>query len=262
MHLDAARTAAVLGVDLEAAWPTLAPHWDALEPDRYLADGGRSRRRRHACFEIAGSDVRRLPHRPHLQRREHNHLFGDLPRWFAPMDPSLDHDPTLARVLRVGAALFAPGAVAEAEVHLFRVLAEADRPGEPTPEGIHRDGVDGVCVLLVARCGIVGGCSTITDTEGRVLARPQLRARGEALLLDDTRVRHGTEPIHPLAPDGVGRPEPIAPDGVGRPEPIAPDTVGHRDVLVVTFRARPGAASRPGARSAPRGPGGPDRGLA
>ena len=106
VHLDPAQAARVLGVDLGAVVPTLAAHWDALSPDRYLADGGRSRRRRHACFEVAGTDVRRLPHRPHVQRREHNPLFGDLPRWFAPMSPTLDDDPTLGRVLRLGAALF------------------------------------------------------------------------------------------------------------------------------------------------------------
>ncbi len=218
-HLDAEQTAAVLGVDLDATWPTLASHWDALAPDRYLADGGRSRRRRHACFEIAGADVRRLPHRAHLQRREHNPLFGDLPRWFAPMDPALDDSPVLAALLRLGAALFTPHATCEAEVHLFRVVAEPDRPGEPTPEGIHRDGVDGVCVLLVERDGVDGGRSTITDAAGRVLARPLLAARGEVLLLDDTRVRHGTEAI----------------------VSALPGTTGHRDVLVITFRSPSGA---------------------
>lgn len=208
-------------MDLDADVPALAAHWDGLSPDRYLADGGRSRRRRHACFEITGADVRRLPPRPHVQRREHNPLFGDLPRWFAPMSATLDDDPTLDRMLRLGAALFTPHAACDAEVHLFRVVAEADRPGEPTPEGIHRDGVDGVCVLLVARVGVEGGRTTITDSDGHVLARPLLATRGDMLLLDDASVRHGTDAV------------------VSSP----PDAVGHRDVLVVTFRARTHAGS-------------------
>jgi hypothetical protein len=230
-RLDPAQTALVLGVDLDVGVPALAAHWDALPPDRYLADGGRSRRRRHACFEVAGADVRRLPHRPHVQRREHNPLFGDLPRWFAPMSPALDDDPTLDRVLRLGAALFTPHAACDAEVHLFRVVADADRPGEPTPEGIHRDGVDGVCVLLVARVGIEGGRTTLTDADGRVLARPLLATRGDALLLDDARVRHGTDAI----------------------VPSSPATAGHRDVLVVTFRAHARLQAVSDASSASRG---------
>jgi hypothetical protein len=36
-----------------------------------------------------------------------------------------------------------------------------DEPGQPTPEGVHRDGVDYVLVLMVRRTNIAQGTTTI-----------------------------------------------------------------------------------------------------
>ena len=48
------------GTDL-AGLAALVPSWDRLAADGYLKDGGRYRRRRHACFVAEGDDVRRAP---------------------------------------------------------------------------------------------------------------------------------------------------------------------------------------------------------
>ena len=47
------------------------------------------------------------------------------------------------------------------EVHQFRIEARAERGGQPTPEGTHRDGVDYVLVLLVGRRNIASGVTTV-----------------------------------------------------------------------------------------------------
>ena len=50
------------------------------------------------------------------------------------------------------------GAVAwHVELHQFRIEALPGMPGMPTPEGMHRDGVDYVLVLLVSRSNIGSG---------------------------------------------------------------------------------------------------------
>ena len=43
----------------------LQPNWNDLPPDAYLRDGGRYRRRRHACFVVDGERVEAAPHRAH-----------------------------------------------------------------------------------------------------------------------------------------------------------------------------------------------------
>ena len=105
------------------------------------------------------------------------------------------------------------------EVHQFRIEARAGAPGEPTPEGIHRDGVDYVLVLLVNRDNIVSGETTVYDLSGSPLGAFTLTDPFDATLIDDARVAHGVTPVTPL--DARRR--------------------GCRDVLVVTLRRADGA---------------------
>ena len=99
------------------------------------------------------------------------------------------------------------------EAHPFRIDT-TDGIGRPTPEGAHRDGVDLVVVVLVARQGIKGGETRVFDARGPQGLRFTLTEPWSALLLDDERVIHESTPIQPV--DGAA--------------------VGHRDTLVLTFR--------------------------
>lgn len=207
-------------------WPQFTASWDALAPDAYLASVGRHRRRRHAVFLADAQGIQRAAHQPHYQSLAYNTLQGDLERWFEPVQAD---GPSLRRVLGFCHACF--GALAPAvdrwhvEVHQFRIEARADEAGEPTPEGVHRDGVDYVLVLLIDRTNIESGTTTIHAADGRLLGSFTLTHPFDAALVDDARVFHGVTAVTPVDPD--------------RP--------AHRDVLVVTFRdaarARSGAAA-------------------
>jgi hypothetical protein len=100
------------------------------------------------------------------------------------------------------------------ELHQFRVEAQAGMVGKPTPEGMHRDGVDWVLVLLVRRENVASGETSIGDLQGRLLGSFTLSEAMEAALVDDDRVYHGVTPVAPI-------------------DPAKP---AYRDVLVVTFR--------------------------
>lgn len=212
--LSGASVAALTGastVDLAA----LEPFWDDLPPDAYLKDGGRYRRRRHACFVVVGERVTQAPHRAHWQPLEYNALHGGMQRLFEPMSDAmlaLPAWPALLRWLaRVCSALKGERAW-YAEAHPFRIDT-TDGIGRPTPEGAHRDGVDLVAVFLVARHGVKGGETRVFDAAGPNGQRFTLSEPWSVLLLDDARVIHETTPIQPL------------------------DAQGHRDTLVVTLRA-------------------------
>ncbi|MES2714956.1 MAG: 2OG-Fe dioxygenase family protein [Pseudomonadota bacterium] len=218
--LDAASLARLAGVaaaDL-AAW---APLWDDLPPDAFLKDGGRYRRRRHGCFVVqpAAGTVQAVPHRAHWQPVEYNALHGGIERWFAPLQPAMAEAAAWQRLLCSLAARSAVlrGLDADApcyvEAHPFRIDT-TDGIGRPTPEGAHRDGVDLVVVVLVARQGIKGGETRVFDARGPQGLRFTLTEPWSALLLDDERVIHESTPIQPV--DGAA--------------------VGHRDTLVLTFR--------------------------
>ncbi len=157
-----------------------------------------------------------MPHRPHWQPLEYNALHGGIERWFDPLPDSLSADLNWLQLLRglanVADALRGAGTWA-IEAHPFRIDT-TDGIGRPTPEGAHRDGVDLVVVMLVARHNIKGGETRVFDADGPNGVRFTLNEPFSALLLDDARVIHETTPI----------------------QPADPENHGWRDTLVLTFR--------------------------
>jgi hypothetical protein len=201
-------------------WPAFADSWNRLATDTYMADGGRYRKRRYATYESApGGAITRAPHQPHFQTLDYNPLNGGVPRWFEPVETEMGAGASMTAILRFCHELFgqfAAGAAWHIEVHQFRIEARSGEQGRPTPEGLHRDGVDYVLVLLIGRQNIASGVTTIHSLDGQHLGHFTLTHPFDAAILDDTRVAHGVTPVEPL-------------------DPAAP---AHRDVLVVTFRRR------------------------
>ncbi len=211
---------ALLGIGADGL-AGFAESWDDLGEDRFMADGGRYRRRRHATFDVSEAGVTRLPHRPHYQATDFNPLNGGVERWFEPVRDAVATHPAMRTVLGTCRDLFdALTPVASrppswfVEAHQFRIEATAKGLGQPTPEGAHRDGVDWVLVMLLARKNIASGVTTISDLERRELGSFTLTETFDSAIVDDSRVYHGVTPV----------------------EPIDPTKPAYRDVLVVTFR--------------------------
>ena len=201
-------------------WDSFGASWNRLELDTYMADGGRYRRRRHAVFSAnAGTAIVREPHQPHYQALDYNPLHGGVARWFEPIADDVANGATLKAVLDFCQQLFealAPASRAwRIEVHQFRIEARAGEAGRPTPEGLHRDGVDYVLVLLVNRRNINSGTTSIHALDGRTLGQLTLTEPLDAALVDDARVAHGVTAV----------------EAVDATQPA------YRDVLVVTFKA-------------------------
>lgn len=200
-------------------WDAFAESWNRLELDAYMADGGRYRRRRHAMFSAPSSgSIVRKPHGPHYQSIDYNPIHGGIERWFEPIEEPIGSGTSLTTILSFCRATFArlASTVAEwhVEVHQFRIEARPNEIGRPTPEGLHRDGVDYVLVLLVSRRNIASGVTTIHGAGGVMLGQFTLAAPFDAAIVDDNRVAHGVTPV----------------------EAIDPALPAFRDVLVVTFR--------------------------
>jgi hypothetical protein len=190
-------------------WPALAASFDHLALDTYMADGGRYRRRRHAVLTCdAGSDQPvPAPRRPHYQALDYNPLNGGVERWYEPVEPSLLAGPSLRAVLSFGARFFRrlrPGAAWTIELHQFRIEASAAAKGLPTPEGLHRDGVDCVLVALVRRVNVRSGTTSVHaglgPERGALLGSFTLTDPLDAALVDDARVLHGVTAVEPVDP--------------------------------------------------------------
>ena len=202
-------------------WREFAASWNDLGVDAYMADGGRYRRRRFGIFRAAADGISRKPHQPHYQSRDYNPLNGGVERWFEPITAAVGAHPAMTAILDTCQALFTrmtPAALRplawHVEIHQFRIEARPGEAGRPTPEGMHRDGVDWVLVLMVRRENIASGETTIYDLQKRPLGSFTLAVPLDAAWVDDSRVYHGVTAVTPI-------------------DPLLP---AYRDVLVVTFR--------------------------
>lgn len=193
--------------ELEAAgalddWATFADSWNRLSEDTFMADGGRYRQRRYGVFHCdhAGK-VSRRPEQPHYQSRDRNPLNGGIQRWFDPILPEIASGATMQTVLAYCHRLF--GSLQpetqdwHVEAHQFRIIAQPGVEGRPTPEGMHRDGVDYVLVMLVRRNEVESGVTTIANLDKQPLGSFTLSTAFDAALVNDRHVYHGVTPIVP-----------------------------------------------------------------
>lgn len=217
--LPRAQALALLPAQAGVDWAMFAGSWNGLGLDEHMADGGRYRRRRHAVFAASRArGVERLPDAPHYQALHYNRLNGGIERWFQPILPEIADSAAFGALSEFAHALFSQLAPEverwQVEAHQFRIEALPGQPGQPTPEGVHRDGVDYVLVALVDRHNIREGTTTIHAADGIQLGAFTLTEALDIALVDDQRVWHGVTAV----------------------EPMDPDAPAWRDVLVLTFK--------------------------
>lgn len=200
-------------------WADFQESWNHLEQDQFMKDGGTYRFRRHGIYSATpGAEVQLEPPQPHYQSVAYNTLNGGVARYFSPITPFVASGKILISALEMCRSTFsqlAPFYDWHIEVHQFRIVATSDET-LPTPEGIHRDGVSFVFMMLVNRVNVLNGETSIYNRDRHQLARYTLAKPFEAAIVNDERTMHGVTPI--LAEDVTQR--------------------GYRDVLVITFNKR------------------------
>ena len=146
-------------------------------------------------------------------------MVGGIERWFEPIHADVVSSAAMQNILAFCCRLFGalrPNTDWKIESHQFRIEARSDAPGRPTPEGVHRDGVDYALVLLISRTNIKSGTTTVHDLDDHTLGSFTLTAPLDTAIVDDARVKHGVTAV----------------------EPIDPNRAAYRDVLVITFKAK------------------------
>lgn len=190
--------------------------WEDLPADNFLNDGGHYRFRRYSVFNwIMNDELVLLPHEPHYQSTYRNNMNGGIYRDFEPIKKSTIENPVLKSFIQLIAPQFSfkDEKSWRVQAHQFRIVANAEEAGNPSPEGIHRDGADFILIMVLKRENITGGVNHIYDDSKRLIFGSVLTEPGDALLIDDQAVWHGVSEIYPI-------------------DPAKP---AYRDVLVLTF---------------------------
>ena len=205
--------------DALSDWHEFTDSWNDMPLDPYMADGGRYRRRRYAVLnaQSAQSEIVLESHQPHYQSLDYNTLNGGIARDFEPIKSEVIQSHSMQSVLKFCQKVFSalmPNTPWHIECHQFRIEANDKTLGKPTPEGVHRDGVEFVLVMMVKRQNISSGTTTMHDLEHKTLDSFTLTEPLDVAIVNDHRCMHGVTPI----------------------VPIDPTQTAYRDVLVVTFK--------------------------
>ena len=195
-----------------------AMFWSRLTTDHYMGDGGTYRLRRYGEFDSQpGSGRLQRPHGPYEQPKYINSLNGDIARIFDPLEPAFVTHRVLNRLLDWLTALYdqCEGGPQRWNIrlHPYRILANQSESGNPTPEGLHRDGVDYIASMMVSRHNVRGGVTTITDNNRQVLWERMLLSPLDILIGKDAHTMHSVSPV----------------------SPVDARLDAHRDVLVIAF---------------------------
>lgn len=195
---------------LSADVRSIHAYWNDLPPDPYVTTG--ERLRRYAVARYQDGRLQVLPEEPHVQALAHNQIFGGVERTLAPIKSRFFDEPAVGHILtEVLTSVPVARRCWRLQFHQFRILA----PGAPTPEGLHRDGAKYVLMVMMRRHRVDGGVTSLYGMkDGEPLAHLLLTQPGQALLVDDERIRHCVSRIEPRVVDG---------------------NAAYRDMLIVTF---------------------------
>ncbi len=196
--------------------------WEHLEPDPYMADGGKYRFRRYGLFQLSATtgQLAYIRGAPFYQSIEINRLNGGEYRHFAPLAADTVSNPFLRDLILYDFAQLPLKKHIKDDwlvgVHQIRIIATTGVPGNPTPEGIHRDDETYTAQHLIARHNIRGGINYFYGSGPEPTKQPRAVWKQQSYLDSyyfDRSQWHSVSPIASGKCDGDG----------------------HRDVILIDF---------------------------
>lgn len=198
-------TGAELRAELDPSgvhWPTFEAHWEGLDEDPYLKGDYVFRHRRYGLvgYTPRTGVSRMLENTTFYQSSEINGYAGGIQRTFAALEPDFVAHPLFQALMHSSFAAYGVedeylDAEWQADVNLFRLKVEEARVTEPTPEGIHRDGVPFGTVHVVHRHRVEGGISHVYTMDEELLDVKMLTGGLDTLYAFDNRVKHYATPL-------------------------------------------------------------------
>jgi hypothetical protein len=191
-----------LSAAMASAFEQLRASFERLIDDYWLKSGYVFRQRRFGLFSIDTTtrSVSKLPQRAFFQTSEVNSYAGGVKREFEPLEEQSAANPFLHQLMWDVYETLPPLRAAasrywEIGVHLVRVIARPGQPGDPAPEGMHRDGHAFTSIALMNRIGVEGGLSRFAGKDGTIFCERAMMEPIEVVVFDDAHGLHDVTSI-------------------------------------------------------------------
>jgi hypothetical protein len=183
-------------IDSETLY-SLQSHFNDLPLDPYIEDYYRYRR--FSRFSVSNGLVKQMPHSAFRQSAEYNKILGNVVRNYPDLDSSLIEKKSFSSLLiKFSNECNMDNSHHDIGVHQIRVTCTTHSPGNPAPEGIHRDGVETIGILCVKRLRIRGGMTSLFFSPEKSPCFQSKISPGELLIINDRQLLHYTSPINPM----------------------------------------------------------------
>lgn len=205
---------------LKTSWGEFENSWNNLAPDNYMKTGDTFRKRRFARFQykISNDQLEISSNNQFLQSSDINKYAGDVIRELPQIEDKTASSPFLHHLIKSSLFHFIETYGLnvdcwEITLHQFRIEAQNNCKGLPTPEGVHQDGHSFISMHLINRHNVSGGVSKIYDDNKYEIESITLTNPMDTLLVNDKKLFHSVSPVIQIN-----------------------DTeVGYRDVLVIDY---------------------------
>jgi hypothetical protein len=198
-----------VGVDTNAFLQHIRPTYEQLQWDMYdtirggLAKPTRQRALAEFALEREGEDwkVERVPAQPYVQPTDHGDYNRTEPRPYPEVPAEISEHPEVLKLQKAVADIVRSVRCDAAKLRMIftftRVVADSERKGNCTIEGIHSDGMDYiVSALVINRVNLKpeSGESSVYTLDQKELFRTVLQP-GEGIFQDDVRLMHNISNI-------------------------------------------------------------------
>ena len=195
--------------ELQSDFENFKRDWEYLEPDNYLKTEAIYRFRRLHYFYIhpKRDEVVPMPLRAFFQPESDNAYTGGIHRKYEPFLEQTFNNRFLHELIKFSfwqspaskdEAL--TNQAWEADIHMIRIISSSEQTGEPTPEGIHRDGGDCGFVFLMNRQNVDGAVSTVYNNDRQPIESHTLTNQMDGMFFWDPHVLHSVSSMYPKDP--------------------------------------------------------------
>ncbi|MGE5827052.1 MAG: 2OG-Fe dioxygenase family protein [Micromonosporaceae bacterium] len=198
-------------IDLPRVSPEILDSYENCPLDEYM--GNLTRYKRFSQYRLSWTadddwHFELLPHRDYTAFKKFNPVGGGMRRTYEPIQ--VDFTPFIrAGVYGLGLDNSEDWQI---NVHQNRSIANLEKNGVLTPEGVHHDGHEFVMIAILRRNSVAGGETRLWNPGASEPFWHGILPPGKAVLLDDRAIAHDVTDIEPEN-----------------------GKAGHRDILITAF---------------------------